>query len=126
MSDFANNAPALHKALVAELTGLIARAPTLSDDEVAVLLHVTAYAGYSAEDRLFLPAFAVLWGGEVSYVPPVRLPETRTRAAVSTLRRRGLLRVADHGDGVVLETSALRALAPAPVKRRHSPSRKRK
>ncbi|MDE2510908.1 MAG: dihydrofolate reductase family protein [Elusimicrobia bacterium] len=117
--DFVGRAPELRRALVAELSGFIDRAGTLTPDEAAVLRHVLAYAGYSADGGLYVPAFAVLWGGEPSYIPPVHLPAERTRAAAVTLRRRGVLRdirwtpaeASGHTDGVFVESGALRALA---------------
>jgi dihydrofolate reductase len=115
-------APELRKALVGELAVLIERAAALDPDEAAILRHVLAYAGYSLDGSLYLPAFAVLWGEEASYIPAAHLPPERARAAAFALRRRGVLRdlrwtPRDEGDthteGVVVEMDALRALAAA-------------
>lgn len=120
--EFVGRAPELRRALVAELAGYIQAATTLTHDEAAVLRHLLAYAGYSLDGGLYIPAFSVLWGGEASYIPAVHLPAERARAAAVTLRRRGVLRdirwtprgdADSHTDGVVLERDALRALAEA-------------
>jgi dihydrofolate reductase len=118
-NEFVGRAPELRRALVAELSALISRAATLTSDEASILHHVLAYAGYSLDGGLYIPAFAVLWGGEDSYIPAVHLPAERVRAAASTLRRRGILRdirwnpgeASGHTDGVFVEADALRALA---------------
>lgn len=110
--EFQARAPELRAALVAELAACVDRAGGLSADEAAVLRHLLAYAGFSLEGSLFIPAFAVLWGEEPSYVPAVRLPEGRVRAAVATLRRRGVLAgAATQEGGAVVAADAVRALA---------------
>lgn len=113
-SEFVARAPGLRRELVAELGELLARASALTPDEAVVLRHVLAYAGYSLEGTLYLPALSVLWGGEDSYIPAVHLPVDRARAAAATLRRRGVLR--ETHSGVVVERAALAAL-PAAVRR---------
>jgi dihydrofolate reductase len=127
--DFLGRAPELRKTLVAELGGLLDRCAVLSQDEADVLRHVFAYAGYSLDGGLYIPAFAVLWGGEESYFPAVGLPAPRVRAAAEALRRRGVLRdvkwtartaAASHTEGVFVEAPVLRELAagkaaPAPA-----------
>ena len=128
-NEFVGRAPELRRALVAELSELIARAATLTADEAAILQHIRAYAGYSLDGGLYIPAFAVLWGGEDSYIPAVHLPAARVRAAALTLRRRGVLREihwtpdgsVGHTDGVFVDRDVLRGLGaekPAAPKRR--------
>jgi hypothetical protein len=110
--EFTRRAPEMRAALIAELSALLSSCASLSEDETAVLHHLVAHAGFSLSGHLFIPALAVLWGEEESYVPAVRLPGDRVRAAVSTLRRRGVLSAAAHGEsGVVVVHDALRALA---------------
>ncbi|MFI5344993.1 MAG: hypothetical protein ACHQ51_01340 [Elusimicrobiota bacterium] len=128
--EFVGRAPELRRALVAELSALISRAATLTSDEAVVLHHVLAYAGYSLDGGLYIPSYAVLWGGEYSYIPAVHLPAERVRAAALTLRRRGVLReihrtpdgTVGHTDGVFLEAGVLRALpVPAAAPRKRAP-----
>lgn len=119
--EFVARAPELRTALVAELAEFVARAPGLTHDEAFVLRHVLAYAGYSLEGTLYLPALSVLWGGEDSYIPAVHLPEDRARAAAGILRRRGVLREMPGGAGVVVARETLAELArarPAAARRR--------
>jgi phenylpyruvate tautomerase PptA (4-oxalocrotonate tautomerase family) len=111
--DLSRLTPELRAALVAELTSLISRAATLTPDEIVVLLHLLAYAGFSGEGVLFVPELSALWGGADSYIPKAHLPPDRARAAVKILRRRGVLKDAEHGASVV-DNSVLRALAEAP------------
>ena len=122
--EFVGKAPELRRTLVAELSGLLERCAALSADEVAVLRHVFAYAGYSLDGGLYVPAFAALWGGEPSYFPAVHLPEDRTRAAAVILRRRGVLRDlkwspraegAAHTEGIFVEADVVRERARAPA-----------
>lgn len=118
-SEFVARAPELRKALVAELGELLAAAAGLTPDEDAVLRHVLAYAGYSLDGTLYLPGLPVLWGGEESYIPAVRLPADRARAAAVTLRRRGVLRETHAGAVVSREAlAALAAVRPAAARRR--------
>ncbi len=108
--EFAARAPELRAAAAAELFALTARATSLSADEIAVLHHIGARAGY-ALDGFHIPEFAALWGGAgPSYFPAVPIPVERAFAAAHFLRRRGVLRVEGHGIFVVIE--ALTALAP--------------
>ena len=131
--EFVGRAPELRKALVAELAALLDGNPALSPDESAVLHHVLAFAGYSLDGGLYIPAFAALWGEEASYFPAVHLPAARVRAASALLRRRGILSAVGvaphataHTEGVFLMAEVLRGLAapppPAPVR----PVRKKK
>lgn len=113
--DFQRRAPELRAALVEDLSACLDRAATLSCDETGVLRHLLSFAGYSWAGSFFIPVLSSLWGEEASYVPAVALPASRARAAVVTLRRRGILRDAEAG-GVILVSDALRALAkPAPA-----------
>jgi hypothetical protein len=110
--EFTRRAPEMRAELVAELASLLDRAAGLSPDEAAVVRHLLAHAGFSLSGNLFVPALAVLWGEEESYVPVVRLPAERVRAAAATLRRRGILSgTGTHEGGVVVVASALRELA---------------
>lgn len=122
--EFVGKAPELRRALVAELSGVLDRCASLSADELAVLRHVLAYAGYSLDGGLYVPAFSALWGGEPSYFPAVHLDADRVRAAAVILRRRGVLRdlkwtpraeSASHTEGIILEAGVLRELAGKPV-----------
>lgn len=110
--DLSRLTPELRAALVVELTGLIERAAALTPDEIVVLLHLLAYAGFSGEGVLVVPELSALWGGADSYIPKAHLPPDQTRAAVKILRRRGVLKDAEHGAAVV-DNSVLRALADA-------------
>ncbi len=115
--EFTRRAPEMRTALVAELSDLLARVEALSSDEVCVLSHLLRHAGFSLGGRLYVPALSVLWGEEESYVPAVRLPPGRVRAAALALSRRGILGAAGQDEGVVVLQEALRALAraaPAP------------
>ena len=113
--EFAARAPELRAAAAAELRALTAAA-ALSADEIEVLRHVGARAGY-ALDGFHIPEFSALWGGVGdSYFPAVPIPVERARAAAHFLRRRGVLRA--EGDGVFLVIDALRALAPAKRRRK--------
>lgn len=105
--------PELRAALVAELRRLVDRARALTPDEVVILLHLLAYAGFNGDGALVVPELSALWGGADSYVPAAHLPPDRARAAVKVLRRRGVLRDAEHG-AALLEHKALAALADAP------------
>jgi hypothetical protein len=109
--EFLSRAPELRQAAVAELTELIGRASGLGADEKEVLRHAAANAGYVA-DGLHIPEIAALWGaaGE-SYFPAVGLPAETVRAAVTSLRRRGILRA--DADGVLVDLTALRAVVCA-------------
>ena len=107
--EFASRAPELRAAAVAELLTLTDRASALTADEISVLRHVGARAGF-ALDGFHIPEFAALWGGAgSSYFPAVPLPSVRAKDAANFLRRRGVLR--SEGDGVFLVIDALRALA---------------
>lgn len=108
--DLSRLTPELRAALVAELGRLIGRAAALTPDEVTVLLHLLAYAGFSGEGVLVVPELAALWGGADSYIPAAHLPPDRARAAVKILRRRGVLKDAEEGAALV-DNSVLRALA---------------
>jgi hypothetical protein len=113
---FTANAPAARAALVAELAACAARVATLSEDERAVLAHVLAHAGYTEAGDLRVPGLAPLWGEAASYVPAVRLPPERVRAAARLLLRRRLLRGVD--DELAVDAGVLRGLAaqsPAPA-----------
>jgi len=110
--DLSKLTPELREALVAELRRLIERASSLTPDETVILLHLLAYAGFSGEGVLVVPELAALWAGADSYIPPAHLPPDRARAAVKILRRRGVLKDAEHGAAVV-DNDALRALAVA-------------
>jgi hypothetical protein len=105
------SAPAARAALVAALAPLLPRVPGITPDELDVLRHVLAYAGFAEDGRLRVPSFATLWGEAPSYMPAVRLEPHRVAAAVRLLRRRGLLKPAEHD--VLLDEAALRALAGA-------------
>lgn len=117
-SAFMSSAPARRAALVAELTALLPKAATLTEDEAFVLRHILAYGGYGEDGRLRVPSFAVLWGAAQSYVPAVRLEPERVSAAVRLLRRRGVLKAAEdelhqiggHDVSVVLDEAVLRKL----------------
>jgi dihydrofolate reductase len=122
--EFVGKAPELRRTLVAELSGLLDKCSALAPDELTVLHHVLAYAGYSLDGGLYIPAFAALWGGEESYFPAVHLPAERARAAAVILRRRGVLRDlkwtpraenASHTEGIFLEADVLRELAAKPT-----------
>lgn len=122
---FVARAPQLRVALVSELSACVARAPTLTPDESAVLRHVLAFAGYAETGVLRIPGLAPLWGEAVSYVPPVRLPPENVRAAARLLLRRGVLR--PEGDELALDAGVLRALAaPAKPKARSAAPRRRR
>ena len=109
--EFAARAPELRAAAAAELFALTARATDLSADEIDVLNHIGARAGY-AFDGFHIPEFAALWGGAGnSYFSAVPMPVARAKDAAHFLRRRGVLRAEGHGVVVVID--ALRALAPA-------------
>ena len=103
----------LRAALVAELTGCIERAEVLTPDEIIVLRHLLAHAGFSGDGVLVITEISSLWGGSVSYIPAAHLPPDRARAAVKILRRRGVLRDIEQG-AVVVDNSVLRMLADAP------------
>ena len=111
--DLSKLTPELRAALVAELTSLIERAAALTPDETVVLLHLLAYAGFTGEGALIVPELSALWGGADSYIPKAHLPPDRARGAVKILRRRGVLRDAEHGAALV-DNAVLRALADAP------------
>lgn len=106
---FLRDAPALRASLTAELSACLARAAALSEDEALLIRHILAHAGLREDGCLYLPALAVLWGEEASYIPPVALPGERVRAAAKLLRRRGVL--AFSGDGVIVAAEVLRTLA---------------
>mgnify|MGYP001572010338 CR=1 FL=1 len=108
--DLSRLTPELRAALVVELTSLISRAEALTPDEIVVLLHLLAYAGFSGDGVLVIPELSALWGGSASYIPAAHLTPDRARAAVKILRRRGVLKDAEHGAAVV-DNNALRALA---------------
>lgn len=112
--DLSKLTPELRTALVVELTGLVERAVALTPDETVVLLHLLHYAGFSGDGVLVVPELSALWGGADSYIPKAHLPPDRVRAAVKILRRRGILRDAEHGAAVV-DNSVLRALADATI-----------
>ena len=107
--------PELRAALVAELRRLIERAAVLTSDEVVILLHLLAYAGFNGDGALVVPELSALWGGADSYIPAAHLPPDRARAAVKVLRRRGVLRDAEHG-ATLLEQKALDALSASDEK----------
>jgi hypothetical protein len=111
--DLSRLTPELRAVLVVELTSLISRAEALTPDEIVVLLHLLAYAGFSGEGVLVVPDLAALWGGADSYIPKAHLPPDQTRAAVKILRRRGVLKDAEQGASVV-DNGVLRALADTP------------
>ncbi|PIR16058.1 MAG: hypothetical protein COV48_10990 [Elusimicrobia bacterium CG11_big_fil_rev_8_21_14_0_20_64_6] len=111
--DLSRLTPELRAALVSELTRLIERAAALTPDEVVVLLHLLAYAGFSGDGVLVVPELSALWGAADSYIPAAHLPPDRARAAVEILRRRGVLKDAEHGAALV-DNAVLRALADAP------------
>ena len=112
--EFAARAPELRAAAVAELFALAQRATSLTPDEIAVLRHIGARAGY-AFDGFHIPEFAALWGGAgSSYFPAAPLPVENARAAAHFLRRRGILRPEGGGVFVVLEALAALAAAPSP------------
>ena len=111
--DLSRLTPELRAALVAELMGLLERAEALTPDEIVVMLHLLAYAGFSGDGMLVVPELSALWGGADSYIPKAHLPPGRTRAAVKILRRRGVLKDAEHGAAIV-DNSVLRMLADAP------------
>jgi len=111
--DLSKLTPELRAALVAELTSLIARAQALTPDERVVLLHLLAYAGFTGDGVLIVPELSALWGGAESYIPKAHLSPDGARAAVKILRRRGVLKDAEHGAAVV-DNAVLRALADAP------------
>jgi hypothetical protein len=108
--DLSRLTPELRAALVAELKSLIERAAALTPDEITVLHHLLAYAGFSGEGALVVPELSALWGGADSYIPKAHLPPDQTRAAVKILRRRGVLKDAEHGAALV-DNRVLRALA---------------
>jgi hypothetical protein len=108
--DLSKLTPELRAALVAELTSLIERASALTPDETAVLLHLLHYAGFTGDGALIIPELSALWGGADSYIPKAHLPPDRARAAVKILRRRGVLKDAEHG-GALVDNAVLRALA---------------
>jgi hypothetical protein len=110
--DLSKLTPELRAALVAELTNLIERAEALTPDEAVVLLHLLAYAGFTGGGELIIPELSALWGGADSYIPKAHLPPDRARAAVRILRRRGVLKDAEHG-AVLVDNAVLRALADA-------------
>lgn len=115
---FVARAPQLRVALVSELSACVARAPTLTPDESAVLRHVLAFAGYVETGVLRIPGLAPLWGEAVSYVPPVRLPPENVRAAARLLLRRGVLRA--EGDELAVDAETLRGLAAAAAPKRRT------
>ena len=108
--DLSRLTPELREALVAELRRLIGSASALTPDEVVVLHHLLAYAGFSGEGVIVVPELSALWGGAQSYIPAAHLPPDRARAAVKHLRRRGVLRDAEEGAALV-DNNALRVLA---------------
>ena len=112
---FLSRAPELRAALVSELAPLVEKIASLSEDERAVLRHSLAHAGFGEDGRLRLPSYAALWGQGGSWLPAVALPEESVRAAVRTLKRRGVLRTVAAGGGVdvvvVLEHETLKGLA---------------
>lgn len=110
--DLSRLTPELRAALVAELGRMIERASVLTPDEVVVLLHLLAYAGFSGDGVLIVPELSALWGGADSYIPAAHLPPDRARAAVKILRRRGVLKDAEEGAALV-DNSVLRTLAGA-------------
>ncbi|MDO8756448.1 MAG: hypothetical protein Q7J64_00395 [Elusimicrobiota bacterium] len=110
--DLSRLTPELRAALVAELRRLIERAAALTPDEIVILLHLCAYAGFSGEGVLVVPELAALWGGADSYIPAAHLPPDRARAAVKILRRRGVLKDAEEG-AALIDNKVLRALAGA-------------
>ena len=107
--DLSRLTPELRAVLVAELSKVIEHAAVLGQDEVVVLLHLLAYAGFNGDGALVVPELSALWGGAQSYIPAAHLTPERARAAVKILRRRGVLRDAEHGAAIV-DNSALRAL----------------
>ena len=120
--EFAARAPELRAAAAAELFALTTRAKDLSADEIEVLNHIGARAGF-ALDGFHIPEFAALWGGAGdSYFPVVPLPIERARAAAHFLRRRGVLRPEGGGVFVVIETLA--ALAPPASPKAKAPAKK--
>ncbi len=120
---FVARAPRLRAELVSELSECVARAPTLTDDERAVLRHVLAFSGYAETGALRIPGLAPLWGQAASYMPPVRLPPENVRAAARLLLRRGALRA--EGDELALDAEVLRAWA-APAKPKAKPAARRR
>src|ERR1019366_593967 len=79
--EFAARAPELRAAAAAELFALTASATTLLADEIEVLNHIGARAGY-AIDGFHIPEFAALWGGAGdSYFPAVPVPVERASGA---------------------------------------------
>jgi hypothetical protein len=108
--DLSRLTPELRAALVSELSRLIESASALTPDEVTVLLHLLAYAGFSGDGVLVVPELAALWGAADSFIPAAHLPPDRARAAVKILRRRGVLRDAEEGAALV-DNDVLRALA---------------
>jgi hypothetical protein len=120
--EFSARAPELRAAAAAELFALTERAKDLSADEIEVLNHIGARAGYAA-DGFHIPEFAALWGGAgESYFPAVPLPMERARAAAHFLRRRGILRAELDGSFVVVE--ALAVLAPPESPKAKAPVKK--
>lgn len=108
--DLSRLTPELRAALVAELTILIERSAALTPDEIVILLHLLAYAGFSGEGVLVVPELAALWGGVQSHMPAAHLPPDQARAAIKILRRRGVLKDVEHG-AFVVDNNELRALA---------------
>ncbi|HEX4048241.1 MAG TPA: hypothetical protein VH309_10425 [Elusimicrobiota bacterium] len=122
--EFAARAPELRAAAVVELLELTRRAAGLSPDEIEVLRHVAARAGY-ALDGFHIPELAALWGGAGdSYFPAAPLPAQNARAAAHFLRRRGILRPEGGGVFVVLEALSALAAAPSPAAKAKAPKRK--
>ena len=110
--DLSKLTPELRAALVAELTKLIDRAHMLAPDEVVILLHLLAYAGFNADGALVVMELSSLWGGAHSFIPAAHLPPERARAAVKILRRRGVLKDAEEG-AAIFDHAALQALVDA-------------
>lgn len=114
--DLTRMTPELRAALVAELSKLIDRATSLSPDETVILLHLLAYAGFNADGVLVVTELSSLWGGAHSFIPAAHLPPESARAAVKILRRRGVLKDAEHG-AAIFDHRALEALVDAQEKK---------
>lgn len=114
--DLSKLTPELRAALVADLSALIDRATALSPDETVILLHLLAYAGFNGDGALVVTELSSLWGGAHSFLPAAHLPPDRARAAVKILRRRGLLKDAEHG-AALFSRSALEAFVDAQEKK---------
>lgn len=113
--DLSKLTPELRAALVADLSRLIDRARMLAPDEVVILLHLLAYAGFNADGQLVVTELSSLWGGKHSFLPAAHLPPENARAAVKILRRRGVLKDAEEG-AAIFDHRALEALVEAQEK----------